>query len=105
MYQWLKRSFPGTSRFGRRTLILLHCGSVWILTGWAVLAVPVERFSRPGPGGALQVLDSPNWGVMWVTGGILAIANAIFRKFWNGRDVLGFLGLITPPSVWLLCYA
>lgn len=105
MYKWLTRGFPGETRLGRRTLVLLHCGSVWLITGWAVLAAPTDRFSRPGPGGALQLLDSPQWGLMWVAGGILAITNAILRKFWNGRDVVGFLGLTTPPFVWLLGYA
>jgi hypothetical protein len=105
MHRWLRHGFPGEARFGRRTLILLHCGSVWLVTGWVILGAPMERFSRPGIGGALQILDAPEWGAMWIVGGILAIMNAIVRRFWNGRDVLGFLGLITPPFVWLIFYA
>lgn len=104
MYKWLQRRVPGTARFGRRKLVLLHCGTVWLLTGWVVQAAPVERFSRPGPGGGLAILDDPQWGLMWIVGGILAIANAIFRKLTNGRDVVGFAGIVTPPFVWLLCY-
>lgn len=104
MHQWLSRGIPGTTRLGRRTLILLHCGTVWLITGWAIQAVPVERFSQPGPDDALQILDSPAWSLMWIVGGTLAILNALLRKPWNGRDVLGFLGLTTPPFVWLLAY-
>jgi hypothetical protein len=103
MYKWLRRRVPGTARFGRRKLVLVHCGSVWILSGWAILAAPTARFARPA-GGGLEFLDNPQWGLMWIVGGILAIANAIFRKAMNGRDVVGFAGMVTPPAVWLLFY-
>jgi hypothetical protein len=103
MYKWLQRRVPGTVRFGRRKLILLHCGAVWLITGWAILAAPqISRFSKPGAG--LAILDNPQWGLLWVVGGILAIVNAIFRKFVNGRDVVGFAGIVTPPVLWLVFY-
>jgi hypothetical protein len=104
MHHWLEDHIPGTARFGRRTLVLLHCGTVWLLLGWAIYAVPVDRFSNPGPGGALDALDDPRWGFMWIVGGILAILNAPLRRRWHGRDVPGFLGLTTPPVVWLIGY-
>lgn len=104
MYKWLQRRVPGTNRFGRRKLVLVHCGSVWLLTGWAVMVDPIERFSRPGPGAELQFLDSPHWGVMWIAGGIFAFVNAIVRKHIDGRDVFGYAGIVTPPFVWLIFY-
>lgn len=104
MHHWLEDRIPGQSRFGRRTLVLLHCGSTWIIFGWAIYSIPVERFSRPGPGGALEIMDTPWPGIMWAACGVLAIINAVFRKRWHGRDVMGFTGIVTPPFVWLLAY-
>lgn len=104
MHHWLRRPLPGTTRFGRRTLILLSGGGCWLLNGWAIYNIPIERFSRPGPGGALEFMDTPWPGVMWMTGGILAIGNAVLRRRLHGRDVVGFLGLVTPPIVWWMAY-
>lgn len=103
MLRWLKR-LPGTRRFGRRALILLHGGAAWIMTGWAIYTVPLERFSRPGPGGTMEIMDTPYPGIMWVIGGVLAVGNALLRGRLRGRDVIGFLGLITPPAVWLALF-
>lgn len=104
MQRWLQRKVPGTLRFGRRTLILLHCGCTWIIFGWAIYTIPVERFSKPGPGGALELMDTPWPGVMWAIGGALAVTNALFRRRWHGRDVLGFTGMVTPPVIWFMAY-
>jgi hypothetical protein len=99
-----RHNIPGTGRFGRRTLILIHGGFTWVAFGWVVMTVPMERFSAPGPTGGLQFLDSPIIGILWVIGGACAVVNAPLRKRWGGRDVLGFLGLLTPPLAWFIAY-
>lgn len=104
MHHWLDHRIPGAQRFGRRTLILLHGGIIWMITGWATLTIPVARFSNPNEVGLLHTLDSPLWGWMWIAGGTLAALDAPLRKRRHGRDVLGFMGLVTPPVVWLTCY-
>jgi hypothetical protein len=103
MYKWLRQRVPGARRYGRRKLILLHCGAVWLITGWAILAAPpLHRFSHPG--GIMEILDNPQWGLLWVVGGTLAIANGIFRRSAHGRDVVGFIGVVTPPALQLVFY-
>jgi hypothetical protein len=102
MHHWLNHRIPGTARFGRRTLILLHCGFVWILMGWLIISHPQRRFSQAG--GPLEFLDRPWWGYAWLIGGVLAVVNAPLRKKWNGRDVPGFLGIISPPIIWVVFY-
>lgn len=102
MHGWMIR-LPRPSRIGRRTLILLHGGSVWIMFGWAVYTAPIERFSRPGPD-PLNIMDTPYAGVMWVACGVLAVACAALRPRLRGGDSVGFAGLVTPPIVWVVAY-
>lgn len=101
---WMSRRLPGVTRWGRRTLILLHGGATWVIFGWAVYTIPIERFSRPGPGGALEIMDTPYPGIMWVAFGALAFVAAFTRRRFRGGDAWGFVGLTTPPIVWLICY-
>jgi hypothetical protein len=105
MHHWLDHRIPGTQRFGRRTLILLHVGFIWILIGWATLSIPVARFSSPGSTGLLHAMDSPLWGYLWIVGGTLAVIDAPLRKRRHGRDVIGFMGIVTPPLVWLAAFS
>lgn len=102
MHHWLDHHIPGAHRFGRRTFILLHGGVSWILLGWLIFTLPTRRFSASG--GPLEILDSRYWGLVWITGGVLCLINAPLRKRWKGRDVIGFMGLVTPPVVWLAGY-
>lgn len=105
MHHWLDRRIPGVGRFGRRTLILVHGGLVWILYGWTVFHMSQRRFTGPPiEGPLLHVLDSPYMGFLWLIGGSLALINAPLRRRWHGRDVLGFIGLLTPPMAWLCAY-
>jgi ABC-type dipeptide/oligopeptide/nickel transport system permease subunit len=45
MHHWLDHRIPGTQRFGRRTLILLHVGAIWILTGYVSDALVHATFA------------------------------------------------------------
>jgi hypothetical protein len=55
-------------------------------------------------GGPLAAMDSPLWGWMWIVGGVLAVIDAPLRKRRHGRDVIGFMGIVTPPVVWFFAF-
>ena len=88
---------------GTRGSLLLILGSVWIILGISFLSNPMERFSRPGHGGILDLLDEgPGvyiFSGMWVVGGLLAIYAAVRRRM-SCEDDLGFNGVAMPPLLW-----
>jgi hypothetical protein len=89
--------------FGTRGVCLLILGSLWSILGVAFVTNPMERFSRPGPGGVLDLLDDgPGvyiFGSMWIVGGVTAIAVAAQRPI-TCKDDLGFNGVAMPPFLW-----
>lgn len=91
-------------RLGRRGLMLLLLGLAYTSIGFGFVLVPQERFSAPGPGGLLQVLDSPWFGFLWVAGGLVACASG-FARARTGHDAVGFNGLVVPAFVWAAFYA
>lgn len=90
-------------KVGTRGICLLLLGFMWLMLGFLFLLNPVERFSKPGPGGVLDFLDR-GLGVyifasMWVVGGVTALIVALQRPF-TCKDDLGFNGVALPPFFW-----
>ena len=81
-------------------------GIAWIVIGLGFVSVPVERFSRPGPGGPLQFLDDwPIFAILWIVGGSIAVVMSFLRRKLPARaDQIGFLSLATPSFVWSASY-
>lgn len=94
-------------KVGTRGLCLLILGTLWLILGTAFIIAPMERFSKPGPGGILDFLDrGPGiyiFASMWLIGGMLAIVTAFQRPI-TCKDDLGFNGVVLPPFVWGLGY-
>jgi len=68
------------------------------------LLIPMERFSRPGPGGPLEFLDRGPWiGFLWIGGGICAVVSS-FLRVKTHDDSLGYNGVSIPPFVMGTCY-
>lgn len=91
--------------FGRRGTFLVLDGIIWVVIGFAIFAQPQERFSRPGPGGGLEVMELPAWGLFWALCGLVAIVTAFLRRA-PGRhrlDQWGFTALMGPALLW--CFA
>lgn len=90
-------------KVGTRGVLLLILGFLWILLGFAFLVNPMERFSKPGPGGVLDFLDtSPGLYIfagMWIAGGTVALVTAFQRPI-TCKDDLGFNGIGLPPFLW-----
>jgi hypothetical protein len=90
--------------FGRRCLVLLLFGGLWIVIGISTLLNRVDRFSANGPDGPLQFMDDPPLaGVMWIVGGATAVIFGILRPYLR-QDGFGFHGLAIPPFLWALFY-
>jgi hypothetical protein len=92
---------------GTRGTILLYFGFMWATLGVSFLLNPTERFSRPGPGGALDFVDKgPGVYIlssMWLVGGLVAVGCAIRRPY-TCEDGVGFNGLALPPFFWAASY-
>ena len=90
-------------RFGPRGVCLLIFGFMWVMIGIAFIINPMERFSKPGPGGALDFLDKgPGvyiFASMWIVGGVAAFITAFLRPV-TCKDDVGFNGAALPPFFW-----
>jgi MFS family permease len=86
------------ARLGRRGLVLIIVGIIWIFYGFGVFAQIRERFSRPGPS-PLDWMDNPHWGWMWIACGMVGIAIGLGRR--AAPDVIGFSAIILPVLPWL----
>lgn len=95
----------GNRPMGRRCTILIAFGLLWMLIGAGNILNRLDRFSRLGPGGPLQILDTPPWpGLPWILGGLAAVVCGILRPRLE-TDGWGFVGLSLPPFVWASFYA
>lgn len=100
--RWLARAVRWA---GRRGLILILCGVAWMVIGTMFTLDNIERFSRPGPGGPLQFLDSDPWpGLVWVICGSVAGAVGTIRRRFGGEDAFGFAALVAPCVLWFMGY-
>lgn len=92
---------------GRRGLLLLLFGSLWILYGLAIFFIDQPprfsaTFSKPIP--LLIVLDWHGAGALWVACGVTSVVTCFVRGYREGRDATGFNALLAPPFVWTLGY-
>lgn len=91
------------TKVGTRGVLLLILGFMWTVLGTGFLINPMERFSKPGPGGTLDFLDKgPGvyiFASMWIVGGAIAIVIAFQRPI-TCRDDIGFNGVCLPPFLW-----
>lgn len=88
---------------GRRGLLLLLFGVLWVLLGFGVLATPQPRFTGPGPAVlVLTVLDDAATGWLWIAAGLASITTGLMRRQMRGRDAIGFNLLLAPPMLWLI---
>jgi hypothetical protein len=106
MQRWVKFERMRMFRmFGRRGLLLLMFGTMWIVFGVGVWFVPQARFSANGTNvPLLSLLDANEAGLIWAAAGSLAVAIAFVRKHRSGHDSEGFNALLAPPIIWLLGY-
>ncbi|KAF0646696.1 MULTISPECIES: hypothetical protein [Streptomyces] len=83
---------------GRRGVFLLILGIGKTCWGVSFLVDP------PEPTG-LQLLTSMcglrQWSWLWITAGLVTIASAFLRI---GRDRIGFIAALIPPTVWAVAY-
>jgi len=93
-----------TAHLGRRGLSLILFGILWTLVGVGILGGPSDRFSRPGPGGTLEFMDSANWAWMWIGFGALSVISGFLRRRVRLLDEWGFNSLLIPAWVWTLTY-
>lgn len=110
MHRWLHKQFKGHGTrvadfFGRRGTFLLLYGFVWLIIGYNVATVRVERFSHDGPGGPLEWLEAVPWaGLLWIACGLTAIVVSLFRRHNGNRDEWGFNALLVPAFLWTGAY-
>lgn len=102
---------PGTRRaklglyLGRRGAILVLFGFAYMMIGFGFATTLMDRFSRPGPGGPLEFMDTtPFPGIFWIICGAVALANGIVRRRWHNEDALGYAALTMPPTLWTAAY-
>ena len=90
-------------KYGTRGVCLWLLGIPWVVLGIGFILNPMERFSKPGPGGALDFLDKgPGiyiFAAVWLVGGITAMIAAIQRPR-TCKDDWGFVGVVIPPFMW-----
>ena len=100
--------FSITRRFGERGVVLGLFAIPFVIIGISILIDPIERFSRPGPGGPIEFMDSPTWGWLWIAVGIASLIIMIFKPLVKVRqfrlDEIGYGLLVVPLSLWAASY-
>lgn len=90
---------------GRRGLLLLMFGLLWMSFGFGVLTVEQLRFtSEPARAPLLSVLDHQQIGWVWIATGVVSLIAGLTRTRHGRSDILGFNALIVPAAVWFLGY-
>ncbi|MYX16843.1 hypothetical protein GTY67_26200 [Streptomyces sp. SID8374] len=86
-------------QLGRRGQILLILGIGKVCWGTGFIVSPQQD-----PAGLRLLTDRcslASWAWLWIGAGVVCIASAFVRI---GRDWLGFLAALAPPSVWAVAY-
>ncbi|MFG3127320.1 hypothetical protein ACGFZU_06420 [Streptomyces tendae] len=85
-------------KLGRRGAFLVIIGIGKTCYGLSFLVTP------PGNHGLqllTRVCDLRHWSWLWIICGIVTFASAFLRI---GRDGLGFMAALIPPTVWAIAY-
>jgi len=86
---------------GRRGVFLIMFGVIYLVFGVSTLTIQAPRFDDiPWIG---WLLDSNLWALLWLAGGVVAVANGVLRARRAG-DEFGFVALLIPPAVWTVFY-
>ena len=99
-----------TSKFGERGVVLGLFALPFVIIGISILIDPAERFSRPGPGGPIEFMDSPLWGWLWIAVGIASLIIMLVRPLIKNRprhftiDEIGYGLLVIPLALWTVSY-
>ncbi|MEW2578332.1 hypothetical protein [Streptomyces syringium] len=91
--RWLSR------HLGRRGTVLLILGIGKVCWGAGFIVTP-----QPSPQGVSLLTDVAPlhcWAWLWVAAGLVTGASAFVRV---GRDGLGFIAALIPPTVWATAY-
>lgn len=98
-------------RIGRRGLVLIFVGLIWVLYGFAYLSYPIARFTRDEheqsiANFVLTLFDSRWVGIIWLVCGIAAIIFGLIRSRINlvSWDHYGFNAILLPPIIWTLLF-
>ena len=98
-------------RIGRRGLVLIFVGMIWILYGIAYLKYPLARFTVddnvPGIANAVLTFFSSSWiGYIWLLCGLAAVAFGLARSRISliSWDHYGFNAILIPPIIWTFLF-
>ena len=95
-------------RLGRRGILLILFGFVWMSLGITNLIIPVDRFSSPGigPDTILQMLDGPEINFVWIAAVLIAFCVGCFhdRRIVNKHEALGWNAVLTLPLIWMFFF-
>lgn len=83
---------------GRRGAFLLLAGAGKMCLGAGLIAATPADL---GIGLAADVAPLAGWAWLWIAAGAVTAGSAFLRV---GRDGLGFVAALVPPSVWAVAY-
>lgn len=96
------------SKVGRRGLILILVGTIWILFGISYFQNSYRRFSDNDndPYSFYRIVDNRYIGIMWVVAGLIALIVGVLRNKTKlvPHDSLGFNAILFPSIIWAFLY-
>jgi len=96
------------SKIGRRGLILVLTGMIWILYGIDFLSHYQHRFSMDDVDPLLvyRIIDQPYTGLLWILCGAVAMTVGVLRNRIKliPHDSLGFNAILFPAILWTFLY-
>jgi len=97
-------------RIGRRGIILIITGLIWLLYGIAIFNRPnSDRFSSPDhpePIYVFNLLQNHWMGILWGVCGVIATFCGVLRsrRSVHPRDGIGFNAILIPSIMWALLF-
>ncbi|MFH8926406.1 hypothetical protein ACH4D4_05060 [Streptomyces pristinaespiralis] len=88
-----------SKHLGRRGIFLLILGIG--KTCWGVGFIVAPQENQAGLGLLTDLCDLRHWAWLWIGAGLITAGSAFLRI---GRDWLGFVAALLPPSVWAIAY-
>lgn len=89
---------------GRRRVTLILFGTLWVAVGLGVLTGTEPRFTPREDTSFLSIMNSPLWGLLWLTCAVVAVIAGILRVRYKFFDEWGFNALLIPPLTWTLAF-